>query len=594
MRPARSVGLARILLIVCAMALLWTAIFLPTGWYEDLPQSREDVPEPPIKGVSLVRLCFAIEGLLLLWLAIRAPRKGVSSASVIQETPPLGSDLEHPVVWLTAITLLALVLRIYRLDSDLWLDEITTALNYREMSPLHILTAYISSNNHLLNTLLMKWSISAFGPSENAIRLPAVCFGVLGIPAQYLLARIALHRREAMAAAFLLAISYHHIFFSQNARGYTAFLLWASLGTFFFLRLLSRHRRSDQVFYVLSMFLCLASALYGWFVFAGHVLVLGAVWLWLLRKRKSVIPWLKTPLASLALLGLLGFHLNASIVPQVYAYVGHVYRTQATGYSAFSLELLRELNRGIAAGFGQSLLLAVAAGVVGVPAFFYCMKKRPVYFLTLVSPLFVTGGFLIVKGLQVSPRFFAWGLPVTFLVVPMVAEGLGRSLAASRLATIVPLRWVGQKGLLLLVTLAFCLLSAASLPSYYRTPKQPTRESLQWVLDQMREGDVLATAYLAEWGLRFYGPSRELEEGKSFHVTRSAEALKQVEEENVGKRIWLMSTFSRALALDRPDLNQHIHDHYRPVRTFPATVGDGEITVWVYARTVEEEKVTPI
>jgi len=572
---------ARALLIGLGVTLLLTAVFLPTDWYGELPQIGEDLPEPAIKGVSLVRWCFAIEGLLVLWFAARRSREEAVSAPVIEARPPLGRDLERPVVWLAAITLLALALRIFRLDSDLWLDEIASVLTYQAMSPFHVVTAYISANNHLLNTLLVKGSTFALGSTEIAIRLPAVLFGVLGIPAQYLLARVVLHRRESVAAAFLLAISYHHIFFSQNARGYTAYLLFAAAGTFFFLKLLSRQRRSDQILYVVSMLLCLASALYGWFVMAGHALVLGAISLRLLGKRVSAYSRLRTPLGSLAVLGLLGFHLNASIVPQVYAYFVHAFRTEATGYPAFSIELLNELSRGIAAGFGRSLLVVGVAAAVGVLAFVICLRVRPLYFMILVSPLLVTAGFLIVRGLPVTPRLFAWGLPVTFLMAPMATAELGQRLAGSRLATTLPLRWLGQQGLLQGTCVAFCFLAAASLPTYYRTPKQPTRESLAWVVDQMKEGDVLATAYLAEWGVRFYGSSWDLEEGESYHVNRTVEALRQVEDINVGRRIWLLTTFSRALSLDRPELNKHIHDQYQPVRTFPATVRDGEITVWV-------------
>jgi len=579
-KPTLLPGLKRSLLLGAGLVLILVAVYLPTGWYDELPISREELSTPPIAGVTLVRLCFAVEGLLLLWVAWRTHKRDTGADDAHLNLPSLiGHDLRHPGVWLALITVLAAALRIFRLDADLWLDEITTVLGYRGMSPFHLITAYTSSNNHLLNTLLLKGSMAVFGVTEWAIRMPALIFGIAGIPAQYLLARLALHRREAMISAFLLAVSYHHIFFSQNARGYTAHFVWTSLGTYFLLRLLTRGRKSDFVLYVVTMFLCLASILYGWMVWAGHITVLGTVCLWRWHRSQPFVPLLRRLLAALGLVGLLGFHLNASIIPQVYAYVTHVYTTQATGYSAFSLEFLSELKRGIVAGFGQSPLFAAMAGLVVISAIAYCAARRPVYCLALFSPLLVTATVLLLRGLLFSPRFFLWALPVTFIAVPMAAEAVGRTVTDRALPSWRALRWLGNNSTLL-VALVFLVVSVRSYPYYYTTPKQPTRRALQWILEQKQEGDVLATAYLAEWGVRFYGPQMGLEEGRSFLVVRSAETLQDVEKDHPDSTIWILTTFSRALSLDRPGLYEHITSIYRPLETFPATIGNGEITIW--------------
>src|SRR5438045_7994859 len=96
-------------------------------------------------------------------------------------------------LWLlVAITAGALALRLIRLNADLWLDEITPIFDYGQMPVLYIVTTYISSNNHLLNTLMVKLAIAFFGEQEWAIRLPAVLFGVATIPAIFWVLRFVL------------------------------------------------------------------------------------------------------------------------------------------------------------------------------------------------------------------------------------------------------------------------------------------------------------------------------------------------------------------------------------------------------------------
>ena len=46
-------------------------------------------------------------------------------------------------------------------------------------------------------------------------------------------------------------------------------------------------------------------------------------------------------------------------------------------------------------------------------------------------------------------------------------------------------------------------------------PKQPNRVSLDWTLAQKDADDPVVAAYMARWGLRFYGPAMGLEDGKS-------------------------------------------------------------------------------
>src|SRR5215471_7282575 len=276
--------------------------FLPTGWYDSLPKSREQLPDPPMSGAILVRLCFVRAG-MMGGFRLSLPER--DCVRLPEPVPSLGDDLSHPMRFVACATAVAAVLRFHAIGSDLWLDEITTVLDYEHVSPLHVVAAYVSSNNHLLNTLLIKAMIGVAGNVEWAIRLPAVLAGIACVPAQYYLARVALARRESVLGAFLLAVSYHHIFFSQNARGYTGYLLWSMLGTALFLRAFSKGSTRYWLLYILCMFLGMATMLYTAFVVIGHMLVfLGACWL-LRRQGRPVLPLGKVAAISRAILGML-------------------------------------------------------------------------------------------------------------------------------------------------------------------------------------------------------------------------------------------------------------------------------------------------
>ncbi len=146
------------------------------------------------------------------------------------------SNRKVTIVILATILFTAAVLRLYGLSFGLWFDEIMTYVKYAGMPYGKIITTYDSQNNHILYSLLAHSSFQIFGKSAFALRLPAVLFGVASIWAIYLLGREVSTRREALFSAVLLAFSYHHIWFSQNARGYTGLLFWTLLSSWLLLR----------------------------------------------------------------------------------------------------------------------------------------------------------------------------------------------------------------------------------------------------------------------------------------------------------------------------------------------------------------------
>ena len=64
---------------------------------------------------------------------------------------------------IVAFTILALVLRLWTINSDLWLDEINSLVKYMRLSPFEAATTFHSANQHVLNRFLGSISIHLLG-----------------------------------------------------------------------------------------------------------------------------------------------------------------------------------------------------------------------------------------------------------------------------------------------------------------------------------------------------------------------------------------------------------------------------------------------
>jgi hypothetical protein len=160
--------------LLLGLALVLTGLFMPQAWYDALPRSQELAP-PPVKGITLLQISLVVEGLVLIAVYFLGWRftSLVRPYRVVLASPVGGRDgLDQRLALglLLAITLLALVLRLVNVDSDLWLDEISTLVIYGPMSLIEVIGGYINFNNHLLNTLLVKLSVGLFGEKEWAVR----------------------------------------------------------------------------------------------------------------------------------------------------------------------------------------------------------------------------------------------------------------------------------------------------------------------------------------------------------------------------------------------------------------------------------------
>jgi mannosyltransferase len=556
----------RVLYGVAAVIVLIIAWRLPTAWYYSLPRDP-DTPPLLFSGVNLLRVTFFIEAILLAVLAAaKWTWQPIPSEEllIVRRPAETSSDLSRSqaLIAVALITLVAILLRSYRLGSDLWLDEITPIVDYGHMPVVQVIGSYLRTNNHLLNTLLTKLSIGAFGESEWSVRLPAMLFGVATIPVFYWVARLVLSRWASVAATAVLAVSYHHIFFSQNARGYSAALFFALATSGLLIRALADDKKWRWLLYAGGMFLGFASLAQTAFVFAGHI-VLGLIAVALIRKRGgSGAPLARRLVLVFGITGFVSFQLYATPLPEMYAVITHLYVREATGFAPFSLVFFREIVRGLTSGFG-GVVPTILVVLIGVGGIVFLVRANWMLAAALGLPPFLTAVFLLARGLSFSPRFFLLLLPL----------GIVASLAAAEAPAVRHPRRAVLLGALLAIA------SLISLRRYYNTPKQPYRAALAFLEQTRRPGEKFLIIYAAEQGFRYYVPKIATSNRDAYVYVRTQTSFDSVVLlTHANDRV--VTTFPRVLRADVPELAHRIEKDWHPQRSLPATIGDGEITIW--------------
>ena len=119
---------------------------------------------------------------------------------------------------LVIILIASFGIRWHFLGQPMRADESSTFILYVDRGLTDALT-YLSPNNHVLHTLLVKLSTTAFGTQPLAIRLPALLCGLLVIVLAYCVARQ--NGADGILSALVAGFSPYLILYSTNARGYT-------------------------------------------------------------------------------------------------------------------------------------------------------------------------------------------------------------------------------------------------------------------------------------------------------------------------------------------------------------------------------------
>jgi mannosyltransferase len=538
------------------ITLIIIGLFLPTtALIGALRPDPGELMADLVTGATYFKIGLVVFGMLLLVV----PRLPIWDAT---SYPSRASDQDGLAVQggLAALLVIALGLRLYWLNSGLWLDEILAYATYMKLSFGEIATLYDSQNQHFLFTLLAKASLAVFGESAGAFRLPAVLFGVGSIWALYLFARQVASAREALITAALLTFSYHHVWFSQNARGYSGLLFWSLLSSWLFVRATREERPQIWLLYAIAVALGVYTHITLLFVVFAHFLA----YLWMLvARRKDAWSYRWIPFVfGFGLAGLITIQLHALVLPQVLH--GLVHEESTVEVWKQPLWTLLEFVRGIQIGFAGSVV-AIGGLVVFGAGLLSFARTSPIVVNLLLVPAFICAVVTIGMGHHLWPRFFYFAFGFAALVA------VRGTLNLAQISTfLVPILAPRRQALATVACVGLVIASALSVPMAFG-PKQDYLGALNLVESERQAGDAIVTVGLATFPYRNYYRM-------DWDEVETVEQLTAVRSQ--ANRTWLVYTLPPHVEAVYPEVLASVRSDFQLVQRFDGTLNDGSVFVY--------------
>ncbi len=563
-------GRRQFALSTAGLALIVAAAWLSSDTIERILIGRADGSLS--WGPGLFRVMLAIHGFVLLACGI-ATRRMVGSADHRQEEP-LTSEVDglgkrH---WsaLAALTLVALALRLWRLDSGLWLDEVFTLLDFGRVPLTEVVTMFPSQNQHMLYSVLMHLPLALWGESAWALRLPAVLFGVGGVWAVFLLGRKLVGVHQALLASALMTVSYHHVWFSQNARGYTGLLLFTTLATWLWLEARDRQGWRWWIAYGVALWLGLWVHTTMVFVVAAHVLVeLPSAARTLYRARRSgkslratLVP--RKPVAAWLLSGTLSLQVYALSLPEFFRTALH--ETSMDAEWANPLWAATESLRSLEIGW-SSVAVLLFGSLLAASGWWSLFRKSKAGAIAMVLPGLLGGTLVVAIRHNLWPRFFFFLMAFALLVAVHGAFAASRFVMGRR-RTPGNERSSSAVGAVLVALMIAA--SAATVPRCYALPKQDFVGARDFVERRVRPGETIVAVGLAA---RVYGGYF----APHWTAVQEYEPLRQARQTH--KNTWLVYTLPIEIRAFQPRVWKTIERDFEVVKMFPGTLGEGEVFV---------------
>jgi hypothetical protein len=465
----------------------------------------------------------------------------------------------------TAIALLALavvvaaVLRLVGGNDQLWYDEIVTLVDSVRKPFADIVTHFPSDNGHVFYSVLAHISIALGGDTPFMLRLPAILLGVASIPLIFEMGTRITSRFEAVAAAMLATVSAHHLWFSQNARGYTLLLVLALLSTQLILDGLKTRSKTPWLLFAV------ASALGAYTHVTMVLAVFGqaiAIALHLLAGRRFTLEELKGPAIGFVGAAALTILLYLPMLGDVAGFFGAQATASKPGPAGpGALDMLRNQQLGVARG--SVLVVGGFVFLVGVVSYWRQSPLIPALFFIPPSLVYLA---TVLLDRPSRPRFFFFiagfllliGVRGVFVVIGFILDRLGPPWTARKKSA----RWMAvatMTGLLVF-----------DLSRTYGKPKMDYEGALTFVDASRRPDDSVVTAGIGADFVytRFYHRNWPRLLGAQHLATlrRSQDVL-------------ALHTLERPLGSADPDLLHAIKVNCTEERRFAGTLQDGDIHV---------------
>lgn len=517
-------------------------------------------------GPTLFRVLLAVHGLALIIAGLIWRRSKSSPNAIINRRPVERSAY----LILAVLCVAALGLRLWRLNTDLWFDEILMVLDFIRQPFGEMLTSFPSKNQHLLYSILAHLSVQLFGESAWAVRLPSVFFGVGSVWALFLLGRSVIGTRAALLTCTLMTFSYHHIWFSQNARGYMGLMFFSTLATWLWLEAWGRGKGWWLAYAVIS-------ALGAWvqmlmvFVVATHGL-LYLVWLAFPKlfgrvgERREIEGrhrWY--PILAWLLCGTLTLQVYALALPE-FLHTG-IHEVSEPSEWVSLWWVITESLRSLKLGFSAVIVLLAGGAMVGL-GLLAMLKRDLLATLSMILPPIFVGVTTLIWSHNFWPRLFFFAMGFALLIVVQGAMTLPQILRSLLPSLPIQERWLAAAGtgLAALMILASCL----TIPRVYALPKQNYTGARDFVESNRQSSDAVVAVGLAgvAYGKYFAPQWTDAQTQAELDAARQGHA-----------NVWLVYTIPIQVKAYRPEIWKVIEKDFEVVKVFPGTLGGGEVYV---------------
>ncbi len=472
------------------------------------------------------------------------------------------SDDRLPWLALVSLTALAIALRAIGISGGLWLDEILTLVDSVRHPLAQIVTVFPGNNQHTLYSVLAHLSVQAFGEQAWSLRLPALLFGAATPATVYLFGREFTSRNEALLAGLLTTVSYHHVWFSQNARGYSTLAFFAMLSSWLLLRGLRRSKKSDFVGYAVACALGTYTHLTMAFLVLGHAaacaLRLGVPPF----DRDALARW-RLPLTGFVLAGVFSLVLYAPLLLDMQQFFTKRVMPPAVATPAWAV---KALVAGLQVGLSTALATLVGAALFACGLWSYMRQSRFLVALFVLPGVFTVAAVLALHQ-PIFPRFLFFLSCFVVLIVVRGAVEIGARLSGKWKTTSMraPVTPLGAALVGLMVAA-----SAAALPIDYRYPKQDFEGAMRFVETHRVAPEPVVTAGGAVYPfLRYYN--------QPWPGIASLGQMQAVRAQ--GQRVWVVYTLPEYIEADTPDLMRALRDECAVAGVFRGTVAGGDVTV---------------
>ena len=397
--------------------------------------------------------------------------------------------------------------------------------------------------------------------------------GTASIPAIYLLGRTISNSAVGLSAAAILAVSYHHIWFSQNARGYSGLMLATTLSTWCFVEGQKHSTWWRWVLYAVIVALGAYMHLTMVFVAVSHAIIvvgLGIRDVWQRRPINHLI----RPCAGIVLSGVLTIALYGPMMSDLVSYFVREGKRLQSEYSTISWAV-RETIQGLQQGFGTPLLVAVTVlGLIGCWQYF---RKNPQFLFLILLPGFIGLVVLLAVDRNIWPRFFFY---VSGLALLVAVQGLWTtSNFVARLFSPSPDSKLGRWVALSMLTIIM-LQSLRMLPPNYRHPKQDFLAAMQFVETSVVQNEPVVTVGMTILPYITYYRKPWIA------LVQNADMDRILDSNN---RAWVLYCFPINLKSHHPQIFDRIQQNFEVVKSFRGTLGGGS----VYVLTNREDSSPP-